>query len=1143
MTNIPRYVLVSFLLAIFQGCGGGGGAGSEPEVQSSTLLPGTFVDSVVANLHYRTESQSGSTNQLGQFAYSEGELITFSVGGINFPTVPAKALMTPLDLIGTRDATDPLVANIARLLQSLDLNADPDDGIEIGEQAHDAAQSLDVTVDDPNFETLVAGLVANSGSLTTTLISASVATSHLLETLGILGITDIVPPIITLLGSNPGQLVVGQSYVDPGVTALDEVDGVVSVAVSGSVDSSTPGIYTLTYTASDQSGNEAFVERRVYVSLLEDLIPPVITVFGPSLINLNKGDDFSDPGVTALDDLDGDLTVSTEGFVDSDTYGNYLLVYTATDQAGNSASATRTVNVVRQVLLTLADSSSGQPITKLIGANKEVTNVAEGFVFDSDIAADFFVLAINDLDQLEYLAFANTSSQTLAINAFSTAFSLMLAVPDIAVAYQANQDDIGALIQQNPEVMTLSEVIGATPGWAEMTDIALLDAYSAALVSVLGDLSDYQSSQQVSGASFSIASVVINDDQATKSGVTLTVMGESSAQEADPKFQIELANNASRWVGVLVGPSGEVDRFNLASNTSFSPPPYASSDIPQGVDEQGDDKVLPVTVVGPGYSGDTSSFSAAESDAYVFASTATLLQEVAIPSIGIITGAGSCIDSLFSPKNISQGLLNSILTSNQVESDVKNGQFNQAGLEVTLLLLESVRDASVGCLVDVGAKATLVYLFPILREATLLMKSTELTAALSSVSYAWASSNKYEQWEIKNKLASSINVNAPSKADGTPWGAPGYIVADQISEKWSNFYQGTCQSDDTQLCEGYTFDSDGPYPFNFEISCQSPSTGLDIPCKQVIFLPDNSNALQAYVFDTPDTDGVIRFTYDYDSAQEYTGTIESVDLDGAVDSQVLSLQIIRAQPQLVFVHDGTERASTVVGGVLTTSSPFKLSSSNNTEAFRVTNIGSGTAYIDLGRMRGDSTFTGPLLGPLTIAPGGSYNFTVNFSADGQEDTQADYYFTGALGGVPVAKGLEYADYSEMNFQLFNQYKVYGGYIMCLVVNDACWALQIGEGTSGDGIGYVTWARHQNFQGVEVSMSDTDTSLTVEGGPTILPRRNRSCDDGSVRDTNQIWTSLMTVDLQGGAMTVTETYTWADGCAATTSSTSEFYIKL
>ena len=55
------------------------------------------------------------------------------------------------------------------------------------------------------------------------------------------------------------------SYEDAVATATDTVDGVVEVVTTGSVDTSAAATYTLTYTATDSSGNIAITTREVSV--------------------------------------------------------------------------------------------------------------------------------------------------------------------------------------------------------------------------------------------------------------------------------------------------------------------------------------------------------------------------------------------------------------------------------------------------------------------------------------------------------------------------------------------------------------------------------------------------------------------------------------------------------------------------------------------------------------------------------------------------------------------------------------------------------------------------------------------------------------------------------------------------------------
>ena len=78
-----------------------------------------------------------------------------------------------------------------------------------------------------------------------------------------------------------------------------------------------------------------------------DTTAPVITLAGANPLSLNFGEAYVEPGATAQDDTDGDLTASIaiDGTVDALTEGTYTVQYSVSDAAGNEASATRTVQV------------------------------------------------------------------------------------------------------------------------------------------------------------------------------------------------------------------------------------------------------------------------------------------------------------------------------------------------------------------------------------------------------------------------------------------------------------------------------------------------------------------------------------------------------------------------------------------------------------------------------------------------------------------------------------------------------------------------------------------------------------------------------------------------------------------------------
>ena len=84
------------------------------------------------------------------------------------------------------------------------------------------------------------------------------------------------------------------------------------------------------------------------ISAVADTTAPIITLSGSSTINLNVGDSFTDPGATASDTIDGNLTSSivVTGSVNTGAAGTYILNYNVSDAAGNTAAQiSRTINV------------------------------------------------------------------------------------------------------------------------------------------------------------------------------------------------------------------------------------------------------------------------------------------------------------------------------------------------------------------------------------------------------------------------------------------------------------------------------------------------------------------------------------------------------------------------------------------------------------------------------------------------------------------------------------------------------------------------------------------------------------------------------------------------------------------------------
>ena len=76
-----------------------------------------------------------------------------------------------------------------------------------------------------------------------------------------------------------------------------------------------------------------------------DTTPPTITMVGAEAINHEQGTTYDDQGASASDSVDGAVSVSSSGEV-GNTAGVYTITYSASDAAGNTATATRTITVV-----------------------------------------------------------------------------------------------------------------------------------------------------------------------------------------------------------------------------------------------------------------------------------------------------------------------------------------------------------------------------------------------------------------------------------------------------------------------------------------------------------------------------------------------------------------------------------------------------------------------------------------------------------------------------------------------------------------------------------------------------------------------------------------------------------------------------
>jgi len=246
--------------------------------------------------------------------------------------------------------------------------------LEVGDTFMDLGATASDTRDGD-----VTALVTRSGTVDTAHAGTYILTYQVKDGLGntatktrTVKVYNSFFPRLLLNGDYTMEVEVGGTFTDPEATASDERDGDVTdqIVITGSVDTGRVGVYSINYLVENSLGYQSSVTRTVKVV---DRTPPVLTLLGANPMQIEAGSTFKDPGATAMDAVDGDLTddITVTGSVYTNQVGTYTLTYKVQDHSGNAAAdAERKVNVVR----TSSSSSGGGPT----GGGQPSGNMSEG---------------------------------------------------------------------------------------------------------------------------------------------------------------------------------------------------------------------------------------------------------------------------------------------------------------------------------------------------------------------------------------------------------------------------------------------------------------------------------------------------------------------------------------------------------------------------------------------------------------------------------------------------------------------------------------------------------------------------------------------------------------------------------------------
>lgn len=157
------------------------------------------------------------------------------------------------------------------------------------------------------------------------------------STVRTVSVVDAEAPVIELKhteGYGPSWFT---GYEEEGYSAWDNNDGDLTGKVQRKM-----GDGIITYTVTDRSGNTTSVTREIPA-----VAPPTITINGDEDLYVNASLSYSDSGATAYDGMGNDLSdhIVTSGSVQPYTPGVYEIVYSISNDMGETVTATRRVTV------------------------------------------------------------------------------------------------------------------------------------------------------------------------------------------------------------------------------------------------------------------------------------------------------------------------------------------------------------------------------------------------------------------------------------------------------------------------------------------------------------------------------------------------------------------------------------------------------------------------------------------------------------------------------------------------------------------------------------------------------------------------------------------------------------------------------
>ncbi len=189
-----------------------------------------------------------------------------------------------------------------------------------------------------------------------------------------------------------------------------------------------------------------------------DNVPPVITIKGSNPATVELGTTYTDAGADAMDAFHGSTPVTSQSNVDTSAVGSYTVTYTATDKDGNTATATRTVNVVDTTAPVITVTGDNPATVELGGtytdagatatdASGTVTVVSSGTVDPDTIGT--YTISYSSTD-----ASGNVGTATRTVNVVDTTAPVFTSSATFTI--DENETDVGTVTATDITAVTFT---------------------------------------------------------------------------------------------------------------------------------------------------------------------------------------------------------------------------------------------------------------------------------------------------------------------------------------------------------------------------------------------------------------------------------------------------------------------------------------------------------------------------------------------------------------------------------------------------------------------------------------------------------------------------------------------------------------